>query len=148
MNPDASAPYLIYFRNNSLPAGTSLFIKNNIIGFTTRSYLGKYVLAPGSGSGKLEIDNNLYWNCKNIYPFYFEGYCSLSNWSRSGFDINGVINKDPEFKNSSGNYLKVSDFELLSNSPAINKGTSLNFSFDFAGRPVNGIPDLGAFEFR
>jgi hypothetical protein len=148
MASNASAPYLLYFRNNTLPRGRSLIIKNNIIGFTSRSYLGKYLVAPGSISGMLNINYNLYWNCKNIYPFYFEGICSWLRWNRAGYDINGVINRDPGFKNSSNKYLLDFDFDLQSTSPAINRGTSLNFAADFVGRPISGIPDLGAFEFH
>jgi hypothetical protein len=147
MDPKASAPYVIYFRRNSLPKGTSLTINNNIIGFISRSYIGKYILVPASVTGKLDIDFNLYWNCKNIFPFSRDGNSLWSHWNEAGYDHNGLVNIDPEFINLSNRYVKDNDFTIGRDSPAIDKGTSLGFDSDYSGTPITGHPDIGAFEF-
>jgi hypothetical protein len=40
----------------------------------------------------------------------------------------------------------LSDFRLKAGSPAINAGTDVGLTTDFAGRPIIGIPDIGAYE--
>ena len=39
-----------------------------------------------------------------------------------------------------------SNFQLLSNSPAINAGIAVGESFDYAGNPILALPDIGAYE--
>lgn len=145
-DPDASAPYIIYFRRNSLPQGISLIIKNNIIGFTSHSYLGKYITIPSLRTGRMDIDYNLYWNCKNFFPFQSNTSSTWSRWKTSGFDRNGLIDSNPEFNNANNSFLQITDFKLRSNSPAIGKGTFVGLDKDYAGIPSTGNPDIGAFE--
>jgi hypothetical protein len=53
---------------------------------------------------------------------------------------------DPLLKNYSGSD-KAEDFSIRSGSPAIRKGLPLGYGYDFAGVAVNGIPDIGAYEY-
>ncbi len=53
---------------------------------------------------------------------------------------------NPLFTNGSGSYSLASDFTLLPGSPAINAGTSVGLSTDYAGNPIKGLPDIGAYE--
>jgi hypothetical protein len=41
-----------------------------------------------------------------------------------------------------------SDYNLKAGSPAINSGTDVGLTTDFAGKPVRGTPDIGAYEFQ
>ncbi len=144
----APYPYIIFFQKNTLPEGSALVIKNNIIGFDSHSFRGKYILTPGSVSGKLDIDHNLYWNCMNIYPFYCDKSLTFSGWTKLGYDISGIRNTNPEFKNFTGKYLQDLDFEIRIESPAINTGDPMDPGTDYSGEKVSGLPDIGAFEFH
>jgi hypothetical protein len=42
--------------------------------------------------------------------------------------------------------LPVSNYRLKAGSPAINAGTDVGLTTDFLGRPIIGIPDIGAYE--
>jgi hypothetical protein len=148
MDPKASAPYVIYFQHNPLPHGKSLIINNNIIGFISNSYLGKYVLAPSSVSGNLDIDYNLYWNCKNIFPFNCDGYSTWAHWNSKGHDRNGLITTNPGFRNLTNRFVEDTDFNIYRNSPAFNRGRPLGLESDYTGSPIKGQPDIGAFEIQ
>jgi hypothetical protein len=41
-----------------------------------------------------------------------------------------------------------SDYRLRSGSPAINAGTDVGLTTDFLGKPIRGVPDIGAYEFQ
>lgn len=41
----------------------------------------------------------------------------------------------------------ASDFRLKPDSPAINAGTDVGLTTDYAGRAIRGLPDIGAYEF-
>jgi hypothetical protein len=52
--------------------------------------------------------------------------------------------------NISGNPRFVSpteNFNLQSNSPAINRGTNVGLTKDFDGKKITGTPEIGAYEF-
>jgi hypothetical protein len=40
------------------------------------------------------------------------------------------------------------DFTLQATSPCINAGTDVNITTDYAGNPIVGAPDIGAYEFQ
>jgi hypothetical protein len=64
---------------------------------------------------------------------------SLSQVQSLGFMTHGST-ADPKFVNP------LSDWHLQTGSPAINKGTSLGYTTDFDGKPVDAIPDIGVYE--
>lgn len=45
-------------------------------------------------------------------------------------------------------FRSVTDFRLKSGSPAINAGTDVGLTTDFLGKPIRGLPDIGAYEFQ
>jgi hypothetical protein len=42
----------------------------------------------------------------------------------------------------------VSDYHLLSTSPAIDAGTDVGLTTDYAGNPIYGAPDIGGYEYQ
>ncbi len=132
--------------NTTIPNGSFLRVTNNLIGYTNTYAEGRYILTPSTIDGKMDINNNLYWNSTRTEPFYFLGPRSIEGWNKLGYDIHSIFNKDPLFRNPSGTYSQDIDFDIQSNSPAINKGTYVGLLTDYLGAPVNGQPDIGAFE--
>lgn len=41
-----------------------------------------------------------------------------------------------------------SDYHLTSSSPAKNAGVDVGLTTDFEGKPIKGLPDIGAYEFQ
>jgi hypothetical protein len=66
-------------------------------------------------------------------------------------DANGTNNKPTD-----GNLVRyglsgkftVSDYHLLSTSPAIDAGTDVGLTTDYAGNPIYGAPDIGGYEYQ
>lgn len=133
---------------NELPTGTSIKVKNNIIGFPVSSDC-MYIKSPKILSGTFECDYNLYWNSRMINPFeVYDDDLSFNDWQIYGYDTHSVYNSDPKFVNSTGNYEKNIDFELQSNSPAINKALIIStVPYDFFNNPRGTAPDIGALEY-
>jgi hypothetical protein len=42
----------------------------------------------------------------------------------------------------------ASDYRLRAGSPAINAGVDVGLTTDFLGKPIRGVPDIGAYEFQ
>ncbi len=59
---------------------------------------------------------------------------------------------NPLFSNDAGSYSTSTDFQLLPLSPAIDSGTTTpnmtSTTTDFAGNPIYGTPDIGAYEYQ
>lgn len=51
------------------------------------------------------------------------------------------IGADPRFRSTT-------DYRLRSGSPAINAGVDVGLTTDFLGKPIRGLPDIGAYEFQ
>jgi parallel beta-helix repeat protein len=45
-------------------------------------------------------------------------------------------------------FMSSTDYSLRPGSPAINAGTDVSLTTDFLGKPIRGIPDIGAYEFQ
>ncbi len=71
----------------------------------------------------------------------------ILNWDSCTFDPNGVLDT-PFFVNATGTFSEPSDFKLSSSSPAIDAGTDVGLTTDFDGNPINGTPDIGAYEYQ
>jgi len=102
-----------------------------------------------------EVKNNIFYNGANGH--FGDGYSEYTasnnlifstdvykKYNQDSFP-NDIVNVDPLFINPDNN-----DFSLHPNSPAIDKGISLDFSHDFAGnkRPVGSGFDIGPFEYQ
>lgn len=129
---------------NILDNVTALTIKNNIFWATnTRRTLS----IQTNQTGTVNIDYNLHWSDSvggdpgirygSVYPTWVQ-------WRSWGYDTHGV-NANPLFTNAAGN-----DFTLQSSSPAIDNGTNVGLTTDFAGNPVpsGNAPDIGAYEYQ
>jgi hypothetical protein len=143
------------FYNNTVIADTTGYavigtrldywdIKNNLIYNTQRLSMGF-----GSHIDPVTIDYNLYYPNTGIgVQFLYDGVWKLwSDWRAYGYDAYAQSNVDPLFTNASGTYALASDFTLQAGSPAINAGTNVGLTTDYAGCSVHNPPSMGAFEF-
>ncbi|MDY0278409.1 MAG: right-handed parallel beta-helix repeat-containing protein, partial [Acholeplasma sp.] len=64
-----------------------------------------------------------------------------NSWSEYFSRESNSLNSNPLFFTSN-------NFNLQYNSPAIDSGTSVNLTSDFAGNPIYGAPDIGAYEYQ
>jgi len=84
-------------------------------------------------------------------PFAINGGTrQFSTWmGTDGYDTVGSSLGDQKFVNASGNFSQPSDFQLSSNSPAIDAGANVGLTRDFADTavPQGSAPDIGAFEY-
>lgn len=55
---------------------------------------------------------------------------------------------NPLWMNGSGVFSAATDFTLQTLSSAIDAGTNLNLTTDYAGNPIYGTPDIGAYEYQ
>jgi hypothetical protein len=120
----------------SVAGATAAVFRNNI--FYSR---------PGQGFLKLET---YYGGSVNSdHDLFYDPAGSTSLPSGAGITLTNPIVQDPRFVNASGY-----DFHLLSNSPAINSGTSeapnlrsfVNRDYDGSARPLAGVYDIGPYE--
>ena len=121
---------------------TGTLVKNNIIVMPG----GRYVVnieADCTGT----FDNNLYYMLSGSAPFYaldgatlYEGVAAWTNWQTAGYDANGV-NGNPQFRSTS-------DFRTMASGAGINKGVDVGLTTDYLGKPIRGVPDIGAYEFQ
>jgi hypothetical protein len=69
-------------------------------------------------------------------------YSTAGTALKPGYTETGdVIGSDPSLVSSS-------DFQLQSTSPAIDAGADLSLTADYAGNPIYGPPDIGAYEYQ
>lgn len=133
----------LYLRGGS-KTGSSLDVKNNIIGSTVKADIW-YIRLDGIYSGKIAIDYNLFWNSSKNLPFYLKN--SFAEWQQQGYDNHSLINNNPLFRNLSGSFKNDLDFSLQNGSPAVDAGTNVGLTSDYAGNPIYDPPDIGAFEY-
>jgi len=62
---------------------------------------------------------------------------------QSGGKATYCFSTSPGFVDAAGH-----DFHLLSTSPCINAGTDVGLTEDYAGNPIIGAPDIGAYEYQ
>ncbi len=131
--------------------GTHLF-KNNIIYSNGEE-------APASGmqiswlqsGATLTTDYNLISEHSLGHTIYVRtaptSYKTLTQWQSYSGNIydQQTLNSNPLFTDQASN-----DFTLQSISPAINAGTPVGLTTDYAGNPVpsGALPDIGAYEFQ
>lgn len=110
--------------NTTLVGNTNLTCNNSII----YGYQDEEI----STSNKAGTDFNYTFN-----------NCLIRGSINNNHFINCIANKDPKFISNYGQ-----DYNLQENSPAIDAGKEgLGITTDLLGRPRNGKPDLGAYEF-
>ena len=123
-------------------------VKNNIV-YSGGTCDGCGVNLGGSsiiGGETFEMDYNIFYPERTnfIRAMNWSTYSTLAAWaSATGYDTHS--NKDdPQFVST-----VTPDFSLQSSSPAINAGSSVGLTTDYAGRavPVGAAPDIGAYEY-
>lgn len=114
---------------------TALVLKNNAIYSNTGAYAYR---SPTQSAAT--IDNNCVYGPSGN-PVYYNGASrSWATWQGYGFDTVGV-NADPLF-------VSTSDFHLQATSPCINAGVDVGLTSDYVGKPLRGLPDIGAYEYQ
>jgi pectate lyase len=116
LRSDESSRRCLYFSTTGNSNRALTYFRNNII---YNSNIGDVAQAPYHS-------NNCYYN-----PFKPGDTLSET----------GGITSDPLFVNYANN-----DFHLQSTSPCINKGAKVGWLYDFDGKKIVGIPDMGCFE--
>jgi parallel beta-helix repeat protein len=133
--PNYNAEIVFGLRDNST------FIKNNIIYANNSGYA--YLFYNSSSYGSV-VDYNIVYNTSvNVSRDVSDGFLTWANWKSYGFDAHGH-NLDPIFVDKDGR-----NFRVNSSSPAVNVGTSVGLTYDFAGTslPQDSGYDIGAYEF-
>ncbi|MDH5710644.1 MAG: hypothetical protein OEZ15_03130, partial [Gammaproteobacteria bacterium] len=96
------------------------------------------------------LSHNLYYpdGSAGMPLFNWHGdYATFSDYQQaSGQDLDGSFVADPMLANPSIDP-QISDFSLTANSPAINSGADVVLLQDINGNPVDGAPDIGAYEY-
>ena len=111
--------------------------------------------APTSGTNTLIAKNNISaGNGGNAFNYTSHAGATLtaSNNSNGGGTYGGAWAANKGIGNVEQNPLFVSpstgDFHLQPTSPAIDAGTNVGLTSDFAGNPIVGNPDIGAYEYQ
>lgn len=125
--------------SNSSNSGSTINHKNNIY-HTTRGALLQFTSGPAFNS-----DNNLFYNGPATGAFRYGGsnYNTLASYASAKSKDQHSIAANPLF-------VSTSDFNLSSSSPAIDAGTNVGLTQDFAGTSVpRGLaPDIGGYEYN
>ncbi|HCC04798.1 TPA: hypothetical protein DEP58_00650 [Patescibacteria group bacterium] len=69
-------------------------------------------------------------------------YANLTAWKNVGYDLESIYGEQL-YSN-----VTARNFNLLYNSPLIDAGTSVGLTTDYAGKPIYGTPDIGAYEYQ
>lgn len=156
-----------YIYNNTIihtPTGTAghgithqvnagrIVVKNNLVYGVAEH--GNVVSLGNVATDVVDTDNNLYYTSGGIsLACKDSSTCStiLSDWQASissddrftpGKDMSSVSG-DPLFIDAdNGNY------RLRAGSPAINAGVDVGLTTDADGKPIIGLPDIGAYEYQ
>ena len=118
--------------NRFLPCGQNTF-KNNVVYYGT---ISTHVNVGSNTAPTTFIFSNNLWY-KHTNP-------GSSTPSLPVSENNGIVGQHPQFVN-----LNTEDFKLMSNSPAIDEGTTSTFLEDYSGfsGPLGITKDIGAYEF-
>ncbi|KKP68767.1 MAG: hypothetical protein UR66_C0003G0032 [Candidatus Moranbacteria bacterium GW2011_GWE1_35_17] len=130
-------------------------LKNNIIDIASGlTSVNNAIVLVDSGSSLISDNNLLYLSGIGNYgrhsisidtPVNYLTWSDFLEWGtqlNDGHDIQSV-NANPLFTNPGSN-----DLALQYNSPAIDSGTSVGLTSDYAGNPIYGTPDIGAYEYQ
>lgn len=137
-------------------------IKNNI----TQGHPVEFMISSAANPANITADHNIFYDSLGGTAFDYNG--TLYNWADFVTNATGCVgssctanssNSSPKFKSAA-----TADFSLLSGSPAINAGVNIctgtdtpltgctgegtGTYTDYAGKPIKGLPDIGAYEFQ
>jgi hypothetical protein len=139
-----------FYTTYGIPSGASLTAKNNIFGRATSGTL-YYWYINGTISGTFTSDYNIYCNSSSANPFFYNiGARNWTYWTSTLLNDthspNTSGNLDPKFVDAGGSYALNTDFKLQSTSAAINAGTNVGLTTDYAGATISGFPDFRILE--
>ncbi|MFC1608770.1 right-handed parallel beta-helix repeat-containing protein, partial [Patescibacteria group bacterium] len=118
-NDTSGSGWQLYFNEDSTTISGTVFQNNNVYDSGTVATIKE------SGAAKTVSEAEAAW---------------------SGFSSN--VSSDPLLSNIGGSYALATDFTLQSLSPAIDAGTDVSLTTDYAGSPIYGLPDIGAYEYQ
>jgi parallel beta-helix repeat protein len=109
------------------------------------------ILVKAASTGN-NIRNNISYNNRQ-YGIKLEDTSTVTTFSNNLFYNNTTSNYSGTSAGngdivSNPNVVSSSDFHLQSTSPAINAGTDVGLTSDYAGSQIVGLPDIGAFEYQ
>jgi len=143
----------IFYHEGIFTYGTIFYqidgeFKNNIL-WLYDSSSRHYRIASISSGGSFVSDYNILGQEKTGFVSYNGNvYDSLISYNSGESQDNNSLTSNPLFTNSSGFMNTSTDFQLLWNSSAIDAGTDINLTTDYAGNPIYGTPDIGAYEYQ
>ena len=142
---------------------TRINIYNNVIHANTSSsasaYFGFECQAPIT---YLNIVNNIFVNFNaqwmKLNPSSVDDYINIKNnisYNNGSSNAINFVTGNPSHYINSGSlasnplFVSATDFHLQSGSPAIDTGVGVGLTTDYEGNPIpiNGVPDIGAYEF-
>ena len=120
-------------------------VKNNV--FVCDKSGGCLIWIDGQVPSGSNIDYNIYYAPNSSHPYSINGNdVNWPSWRNAGFDSHG-IEADPKLEDSSRR-----KFALLQDSPAIDAGVDLGYSYNKdknrVTRPQGNGWDMGAYEFE
>jgi parallel beta-helix repeat protein len=130
---------LIQNKNEALEVKNNIFLRNYEQSIFEINLASNFEDISGC-----DIDYNCYYRPSGDYFVTASStQRNFTDWkSTTGFDAHSV-NSDPLFTD-----IANSDFTLQAGSPCINAGTDVGLTTDYAGNPIVGNPDIGAFEYQ
>ena len=142
----------VFFNTSGSPWGTvtlgqdgfnlsNVVFKNNIIYDTANS---NWTFRVGANTTAI-VGNNLYYDADGTTTCHWSNgnnYTSRGTWEAASGET-GSVWSNPLFLSTS-----TPDFHLQSSSPAINAGTYVSLNSDYVGNAIQGLPDIGAYEYQ
>ena len=142
----------VFFNTSGSPWGTvtlgrdgfnvsNVVFKNNIIYDTANS---NWTFRVSDNSTAI-VGNNLYYDSDGTTTCHWSNgnnYTSKGTWQAVSGET-GSVWSNPLFVSTS-----TPDFYLQSSSPAINAGTYVSLNSDYIGNAIQGLPDIGAYEYQ
>ena len=132
-----SAP-LIYNNTIANNVGSAILNSGGVFAVTLKNNIFSSNAAPDldftdATTGLTHSNNLLYRSSGNVLSYNGSTYTTATI---ATFEATAV-SSDP---------LLTSNYRINGNSPAINAGVDVGITTDFAGNPIVGLPDIGAFE--
>lgn len=149
-------------------------IANNVSAWPNTNLAGGscFIVTEGAGGYGLTIANNIVYGLDPKFPFAIKSWTGYSGWSvKNNIIVNGTMwanpgegksamagnnhglndceypSIDPLFVSADKSSIPNVDFRLQSSSPAINSGTTIGLNHDITNKSLNGLPDIGAYEY-
>lgn len=114
---------------------TSGTIKNNILHTASSNII------QNLDATNVLFDNNCYFPV-SVFFRWNTSKTNFATWKTNCSGDANSLNSDPLMVNPA-----VYDFHLQATSPCINAGADVELTHDYEGNSIQGLPDIGAFEF-